>query len=233
MVERVISVLVLAAVAAAIVLGWVNRHALPFDPERGLGYALGIVGGSMMLILLAYPIRKRTKVRTRAAGSIGFWFRFHMLLGLSGPLAILFHSRFTFGALNSAVALGAMIIVASSGLIGRFSIRAFIAAIQSANWKLRALKHEMDGLLAILAQGGVSHEEIRERMQPFEDKAVAAGSAFWSSAGAIFGLAWQTRGPSAGCCNHWPDRMIGCRPAARCRRHVLSGDPPGRRIRLL
>jgi len=119
-VERFASLVVLLAVGAAIVFGWMMRDRELLNPEHGLGYALGIVGGSLMILLLAYPLRKRTGRRMKVAGSVGFWFRFHMFLGLVGPLAILYHSRFTFGSLNSAVALGAMLIVASSGLIGRF-----------------------------------------------------------------------------------------------------------------
>ena len=193
LIERVVSIGVLLMVAGAIILGWQYRHALPFDPEQGIGYALGIAGGSMMLFLLAYPVRKRTRTRSRAAGSIGFWFRLHMFLGLAGPLAILFHSRFTFGALNSAVALGAMIIVASSGLIGRFFYSRVHRGYSDRKLELRSLKQEMDGLLALLATSAVRHEDIRQRMQPFEDAAVAAGGAFWSSARAVLGLSWKTR----------------------------------------
>lgn len=148
----------------------------------------------MMLLLLAYPLRKRAKPATRAPGSVGFWFRFHMLLGLMGPLAILFHSQFSWGALNSAVALGAMIVVASSGLIGRFFYSRVHRGYSGRKLELRSLKQEMDGLLDILAAGGLSHDAIRERLQPFEDDAVSAGASFWSSAGSVVGLALRTRG---------------------------------------
>ena len=193
-IERLISVLVMLIVIAAIGLGWNHRHSGWIDPEQGLGYALGIIGGSMMLLLLAYPLRKRTKPATRAPGSVGFWFRFHMLLGLMGPLAILFHSQFSWGALNSAVALGAMIVVASSGLIGRFFYSRVHRGYSGRKLELRSLKQEMDSLLEILAAGGLSHDAIRERLQPFEDDAVSAGASFWSSAGAVAGLALRTRG---------------------------------------
>jgi len=52
----------------------------------------------------------------------------------------------------------------------------------------------MDGLLDVLAHGGLPREEIRERMQPFEDSAVSAGGAFWTSARAVIGLGLRTRG---------------------------------------
>lgn len=192
-VERFVSLGVVVLVVAAIAWGWLNRRSIPFDPEHGLGYMLGIVGGIMMLVLLGYPLRKRARPGARAPGSVGFWFRFHMLLGLMGPLAILYHSRFSWGALNSAVALGAMVVVASSGLIGRFFYARVHRGYSGRKLGLRALKQDMDGLLILLEARGISREEIISGIQPFEDRAIAAGSAFWSSAGAVVGLSLQTR----------------------------------------
>ncbi len=193
MIERLVSYAVLAAVAAAVVFGWLHRGDDWIDPEHGLGYTLGIVGGTLMLILLAYPIRKRAKPASRAVGSVGFWFRLHMFLGLVGPLAILYHSRFTWGALNSAFALGAMVVVASSGLVGRFFYSRVHRGYSGRKLELRALKQEMDDKLAAMKASGLSREAILRRIQPFEDRAVAAGGAFWSSAGAVLGLGIETR----------------------------------------
>jgi hypothetical protein len=118
-VEGMISFVTGTVITAVLIYGWLHRNDHWINPETGIGYALGIVGGSLMLLLLVYPFRKRIRY-LRAIGSVGFWFRFHMLLGLLGPLAILYHARYSWGALNSAVAMGAMLIVAGSGLIGRF-----------------------------------------------------------------------------------------------------------------
>jgi hypothetical protein len=89
------------------------------SPERGTGYALGIVGGSMMLLLALYPARKRVSALT-FLGNVPFWFRAHMVLGILGPLLILFHSTYSLGATNSNVALTCMLLVSGSGIIGRY-----------------------------------------------------------------------------------------------------------------
>lgn len=191
--ERIVSYLVLAAVAAAVVAGWLDRGDDGLDPEHGLGYALGIIGGTMMLVLLAYPVRKRVKVRSKAAGSVGFWFRFHMLLGLAGPLAILFHSRFSWGALNSAVALGTMIVVASSGLIGRFFYSRVHRGYSDRKLEIRTLKSDMDAMLADFAGRGFDRNAVLDVLQAFENRSVSAGANFWSSAGAVVGLGLETR----------------------------------------
>lgn len=192
-IERIVSFAVLGAVAAAIIFGWLHRHDTWIDPEKGIGYWLGIVGGSLMLILLAYPIRKRMRRTTRVAGSIGTWFRIHMLLGLIGPLAILYHSRFSWGALNSAFALGSMIVVASSGLVGRFFYSRVHRGYSGRKLELRSLKQEMDATLQSLEIRGHASQGLIERIQPFEDRAVLAGSNFWSSAAAVVGLGIETR----------------------------------------
>ena len=192
-VERAISTLVMLGVALAIGYGWLHRDDGTIDPEHGWGYALGIIGGTMMLILLGYPLRKRAKPASRTVGTVGFWFRFHMLLGLLGPLAILYHSRFSWGALNSAVALGAMIVVASSGLVGRFFYSRVHRGYSGRKLELRALKQEMDEMLQRIEAGGVSKDTVLGMIQPYEDRAVKAGGAFWSSAAAVVTLGIETR----------------------------------------
>jgi hypothetical protein len=190
-VENILSAVVLAGVVAALVYGWLHRDGGLPDPEHGLGYALGIIGGSMMIILLGYPLRKRAKAKS--IGSVGFWFRFHMLLGLLGPTAVLYHSRFTFGSLNSAVALGAMIVVASSGLVGRFLYARVHRGYSGRKLELRGLKLEMDETLAALEAEGISHAQVLAQLQPFEDRAVEAGRAFGSSAWAVVDLGIRSR----------------------------------------
>ena len=105
--------------ALAIVVGFLGRDSRRLFAEQGLGYALGIIGSLLILTLLLYPVRKRFKV-LKFLGSIKNWFRVHMMLGVVGPLAILYHSNFQLGSVNSTAAMLAMLLVAGSGLVGRF-----------------------------------------------------------------------------------------------------------------
>ncbi|MCG6889480.1 MAG: pyridine nucleotide-disulfide oxidoreductase [Gammaproteobacteria bacterium] len=107
-----ISILLMLAV------GWASRDRQYLVAETGIGYWLGIIGGSLMLLLLAYPARKRFR-RWKSIGSVASWFRIHMILGVVGPLLIVFHSGFRLGSFNSSVAFFSMLIVAISGLVGR------------------------------------------------------------------------------------------------------------------
>jgi hypothetical protein len=109
-----------AAACVALAIVGMRAHVERFiTPEKGLGYALGIIGASAMLLLLIYPARKRL-AWLGPIGSIKAWFQIHMVLGIVGPLLVLFHANFRTGAANSNVALYCMLVVSGSGLFGRY-----------------------------------------------------------------------------------------------------------------
>jgi hypothetical protein len=191
-IEGFISFLTGIWVSGLLIYGWMNRGSTTINPENGWGYALGIIGGSMMLLLLFYPFRKRVKF-LRNTGSVGFWFRFHMLLGLLGPVAILYHSRFSWGALNSAVALNAMLIVSGSGLIGRFLYSRVHRGYSGRKIEVRALLTEMHELEESLDRLGQVGTTVKAYLTPYEKAAVTAGSSFWNSASAVLKLGVNTR----------------------------------------
>lgn len=114
------STLVIALlIVAALFLGWQAREDSSLTPEEGLGYALGITGGSLMLILLLYPLRKRVRAM-RTWMPVKYWFNMHMLFGTLGPVLVIFHSNFSLGSTNGTVALISMVVVALSGVVGRY-----------------------------------------------------------------------------------------------------------------
>lgn len=108
-----------ALAALAVLVGWLVRDYSPIEAESGVGYWLGIAGGSLMLMLLLYSARKRSPW-LRRLGATKYWFRTHMILGVAGPVMILYHCNFNIGSLNSQVALYCTLLVAFSGLIGRY-----------------------------------------------------------------------------------------------------------------
>ena len=112
-------ILTAAACTALIVWGMFFRSYSDLVAEEGFGYVLGIAGLAMMTLLLTYSLRKRMP-KLLGAISIRRWFEVHMMLGLAGPTAILYHCNFKLGSLNSTVALVSMILVALSGIAGRF-----------------------------------------------------------------------------------------------------------------
>lgn len=123
--------------------GWQIRDERYWTAEYGFGYALGIVGGSMMLLLLLYPLRKHWRV-LRRAGPIKWWFRTHMIFGLFGPIAVLYHANFQMGSLNSTVALWSMLVVSASGVIGRLIYTRIHYGLYGSRMTLQSLRQESE-----------------------------------------------------------------------------------------
>lgn len=112
--------LIWTAVLTAVIYWGMHAHLERYiTPKRGFGYWLGITGGSMMVLLLIYSVRKRV-AWLHWIGGIPAWFQCHMVLGIVGPVLILFHANFRLGASNSNVALICMLLVAGSGVVGRY-----------------------------------------------------------------------------------------------------------------
>jgi hypothetical protein len=89
------------------------------SPKNGIGYALGIAGGVLLLLQSLYAIRKRMPSLS-FVGSVPMWFRWHILFGIVAPVLILIHCGFSLGATNSNIALFSMLLVAGSGVVGRY-----------------------------------------------------------------------------------------------------------------
>ena len=125
----------------ALLIAWgMHAHLERYiTPQRGLGYWLGITGGSLMLLLLVYSARKRFSW-LRWMGGIPAWFEFHMVLGVVGPILVLFHANFSLGATNSNVALFSMLLVAGSGVIGRYIYTRLHAHLEGHEDTLEKLK---------------------------------------------------------------------------------------------
>jgi hypothetical protein len=154
--------------AAALVLlwGWQAQLGRVLTPERGLGYLFGIVGGCAMLMLLLYPARKRARW-LRVIGGVPEWFKLHMILGVFGPICILFHANFSLGATNSNVALFCMLAVAGSGIVGRYFYTRLHAQLDGRQANLAELQNIADTLsqqasvVAVLPDllAAIEHEE--------------------------------------------------------------------------
>jgi len=131
------------SVIIVLLLGWSRRDDNYLTAESGAGYALGIIGGSLMLALILYPVAKRTKLLKRLV-PMRYWFGLHMLFGIVGPVMILFHANFHIGSLNSMVALVSMLLVAGSGLIGKYIYTRIHHGLYGRRISLQELRQEAE-----------------------------------------------------------------------------------------
>lgn len=82
------------------------------------GHTLGIAGASMLVLMLVYSVRKRIRAFARL-GLLSHWLDLHIMLGVFGPLLIVLHSTFKVQGLV-ALSFWSMVVVATSGVLGRF-----------------------------------------------------------------------------------------------------------------
>jgi hypothetical protein len=137
-----------------------------FKAGDDFGYWIGVVGAVMMLMLFSYPLRKHFRF-AKNWGRVKWWFLVHMLLGVGGPLLILLHSTFRIGSLNAGVALYSMLIVAGSGVVGRF----IYARVN------RGLRGEQTDFKALQTRAGLDQQDVRSRLS-FAPKVEAHLKAF-------------------------------------------------------
>jgi hypothetical protein len=123
-----------------------------------------------MLLLAIYPIRKRHP-SWRVIGSIPLWFNLHKILGIAGPVIILFHSNFGLGARNSNVALFATLIVMTSGIIGRYIYSRINSSIYDGKSALRGLLTDVDAFRDHLGDG-VGASDLLAEIRAFGQMAV-------------------------------------------------------------
>jgi len=149
------------AVAGTLLWAWLNRDNHYMQAESGAGYALGIIGVSMMVILLLYPLRKHMRFM-QGWFRLRSWFRLHMVLGVLGPCCILLHCNFQLGSTNSNVALVAMMLVAGSGLIGRYLYGKFHYGLYGEQVKLSQLRTDLDTFYEQVQGEGVRSDNNQE-----------------------------------------------------------------------
>lgn len=177
--------------ALAVYAGWLGRDQRNINAEHGLGYALGILGGSLMLILLFYSVRKRLRWLAWF-GETRHWFRIHMILGIVGPVLILYHCNFELGDLNSKVALYCTLLVAGSGVLGRY----FYAGIHNGLYGSKVMLKELSaGLERSLAEGRASVliQPIREELTALDRRVLAPSVTITDSLLRYLSVTWQTR----------------------------------------
>ena len=154
------SVLLLAAL-------WLASTQTEYTPGSDLGYNLGLVGGIAMLLALLYPVAKRVRFMSTRV-HMGHWFTIHMILGIAGPVLIMFHSKFVLESINGTMAFWSMVAVLISGFIGRYLHIRLQYGLQDRHNILQGLKEKI-GVAAEAVRSKFRYvPEIDERLEAFE-----------------------------------------------------------------
>jgi hypothetical protein len=176
-------------VIAVLCIGWLERDENGLTPESGLGYWLGIAGSGLMILLLLYPLRKRIRL-PRVLGSVAFWFRTHMVLGIVGPLLIILHSNFRLGSVNSNVALAAMLVVAISGVVGRYLYGKIHIGLYGRKAEIREILADADVMKRIVGNDLASHRVIA-LLNAFAERGIAGPKGILSGLFLLPAISWH------------------------------------------
>jgi len=181
-----------SVVALFVWYGWQRRGDVYLAPDEGAGYALGILGGSMLLMLLLYPLRKHA-AWMRRFGHVRHWFRMHMLMGVIGPVCILFHCNFQLGSLNGNVALFSMLVVAISGIAGRYLYSRIHYGLYGSKASLARLSDDATTLGRIMQGQFRAVPEMREMLSALEQATLRVSHSLAGSTAHVALIAVRSR----------------------------------------
>jgi hypothetical protein len=160
-----VAALVVLGAAAAIALAWAGWEFYAMNgwerAERpdlahlrssgSAGLAYGIGGTALILVNLAYLLRRHVRA-LRRAGSLRTWMELHVLTGLVGSLLILFHSAFDLRTWLATGALIALAVLVVTGLVGRYIYAQVPRTVSGAEAGPAALQARADQAEAALAR---------------------------------------------------------------------------------
>ena len=119
------------------------KHAY-LKPSGVIGLRLGMFGVALFLLIYLYAVRKHWKWLARQGNSRN-WLNFHVLLGITAPIVITFHSSFKFHGI-AGIAYWIMIAVALSGFAGRYIYSLIPRNLGAAEVSRQELRTSIDQL---------------------------------------------------------------------------------------
>jgi hypothetical protein len=184
--------MLLLLIAAALMLSFAGVRLAGYQASSNVGYWLGVGGGLMLLVVFAYPLRKRLPLMRRW-GAARHWFAVHMVCGIAGPLVIIVHSGFHIGSINAGVALVSMLLVAGSGILGRFIYLRVHRGLSGAHWSLRDLQQQIGASSdRVHSQLGFA-PQVESLLEAFHQRVQAPAPTLAARWHAFFAASWQAR----------------------------------------
>jgi len=162
--------LYIITIALVLIVGFFVSHGHPYKPGDKVGYNLGLAGGIMMLTLLLYPMRKRIRFMKNWV-PLPKWFKWHMVFGILGPTLILLHSTFYIGSINAGVAMVCMLLVAGSGIFGRFAYTKIHHGLYGRLATQKQLQEDLEGSGDVGSMFSFA-PKIQQKLVEFRDFAI-------------------------------------------------------------
>jgi len=129
-------------------------------PSGTVGLKLGWLGVFMFLVIFLYPLRKHWSWLMKK-GNSRHWLDYHVILGISAPFVIAFHSSFKFRGF-AGMAFWIMFAVSVSGVIGRYLYGQIPRNLKAAEMTQKELQEFHQQLAGQLKQERlVSEQDLR------------------------------------------------------------------------
>ena len=130
-------------------------------PSGVIGLKLGWLGVTMFLIIFLYPLRKHWSWLMKK-GNSRHWLDYHVILGISAPFVIAFHSSFKFRGF-AGMAFWIMFAVSVSGIVGRYLYGQIPRNLKAAEMTQKELQEFHQKLANQLKQQHlISERDLRE-----------------------------------------------------------------------
>jgi hypothetical protein len=113
-------------------------------PSGPIGLYLGFVGVALFVGIFLYPIRKHW-AWLATKGSTRHWLDIHVLMGLTAPFIIAFHSTLKFRGI-AGMAFWIMFAVSTSGVVGRYLYAQIPRKVTTAELSMKELQELQENL---------------------------------------------------------------------------------------
>ncbi len=128
----------------------------PFSPKHHMlrpsgpvGLYLGFIGVALFVGIFLYPLRKHWTWLGQI-GSTRHWLDIHVLMGLTAPFIIAFHSTLKFKGI-AGMAFWIMFAVSASGVVGRYLYAQIPRKLTTAEFSMKELQELQENLSQQLA----------------------------------------------------------------------------------
>ncbi len=128
----------------------------PFSPKHHMlrpsgpvGLYLGFMGAALFMGIFLYPLRKHWPWLGQI-GSTRHWLDIHVLMGLTAPFIIAFHSTLKFKGI-AGMAFWIMFAVSASGVVGRYLYAQIPRKVSTAELSMKELQELQESLAQQLA----------------------------------------------------------------------------------
>ncbi|MFH1017803.1 MAG: 4Fe-4S dicluster domain-containing protein [Pseudomonadota bacterium] len=143
------------------------RFQLTFSRGSDFCFLLGNVGFTLLFLGMAYPLRKGIPRLFKHLGKQPAWLDLHNFCGALATTFIVYHTGFYFPLQPSTFALFGLLLVAVSGVFGRFLYQMIPRGVAGTELKMRDIEEEDAAITAkldALFEGSTQHRQAINRI---------------------------------------------------------------------